>query len=191
MEARGLLKSLPLHALSLLLELQHREQDLQVGSGQEKSAGRSLGAPGTTSAYTGMPGLQQRLHGQGGGLRELERLQHPQTLKKIAEEFLRDGQYRRAHDLFLRVGPLHSLLTAASSLREELPNPFRLIHDWRPVVEPTVSGSLRGSRSFITLPCFSLARLGVILSPGLNLPIGPGSRRPHLALRESEEGSSC
>ncbi|PHJ24687.1 tetratricopeptide repeat-containing protein [Cystoisospora suis] len=103
LEARGLLKSLPLHALSLLLELEHRKQDFQAGNAKEQRSPANLRPRERSSRHAAVPRLQQQLYDQVEGMKELERLQHPQTLKKIAGQFLLAGQPRRAHDLLLRV----------------------------------------------------------------------------------------
>ncbi|KFH11616.1 tetratricopeptide repeat-containing protein [Toxoplasma gondii MAS] len=93
--SRGLLKSLPLHALSLLLELQ-RHANAEARRGNRFSQNLNLQVE-----QEGLPTLPGCL-ADPATLRDLERLQHPQTLKKLAEQLLRIGQARRAYSLLLR-----------------------------------------------------------------------------------------
>ncbi|CBZ52500.1 putative TPR domain-containing protein [Neospora caninum Liverpool] len=96
LRSRGLLKSLPLHALSLLLEL-HRQAKAETERGKRFSRNLNPNEEDQERLAT-FPGCLA----DPAALRELERLQHPQTLKKIAEQLLRIGQARRAYTLLLR-----------------------------------------------------------------------------------------
>ncbi|PFH32773.1 tetratricopeptide repeat-containing protein [Besnoitia besnoiti] len=94
-QSRGLLKSLPLHALSLLLELQRQAKS---ASERGKCFSGDVKGDQDLERQRTLPGCLE----DPASLKDLERLQHPQTLKKIAEQLLRVGQARRAYNLLLR-----------------------------------------------------------------------------------------